>query len=358
MDRYTFFYKSLSRINSYLRMGTKRIDSTMKSRLSRLEAKRLVKLHVLQNERKIVDRDLKNRIKEYCHERFGDPSYWPWLAVYSEIRGEYVDGWIPYDYFRFQMIPKLNTGPRLSDFKTYDYQLFRKFSVKPYFLKISGLFYDCNLNQVEISEVRNFFNNLNKEVVIKYDTGSGGKNIQFTHSSSSITDDIKMHDNVLLQPALKQSVELDNLCSESVNTLRVMTQIKENGEIVKKFAILRFGIGGSRVDNLTTGGGFVPLFDNGKPMKNAYDINGFDLGEKHPQSGLRFVDLNVPSFQKSIDLCKKYHLKFPYQRLISWDICIEQGGEPRLIEWNTGNQYFFVPETILGPFWPKNLKDT
>jgi len=356
MDKHTFLYKIFGRLHTFQRAATKRLDDVMKNQSSRLEAKKFAALHVKHNGKQVVDRSLKAKIKNYCKERFGDSAYWPWLAVYSEIKGEFKEGWIPYDYYRFQLIPKWNTGPRLSAFKTYDYKLFPEFSVKPYFMKISGTFFDSELNRVEDNEVNDFFKNLDREVVIKNDEGSGGKSIKFIHSSLFNMDDLKSIDNVLLQPVVKQYAELGELYPQSVNTLRVMTHLQGNGEIVKKFAILRFGIGGNRVDNLTTGGGFVPLTDDGKAGQYAYDINGFNLGETHPETGLKYNTIKVPSFLKAIKLCKEYHYKFPYQRLISWDICIDERKDPKLIEWNTGNQYFFVPEAILGPLWPNKIK--
>jgi len=352
MDKYTLIHKVIGRLHSYVRNNTENLDNFLKHQRSRLEAKKLATFHVKQNGKKVVDRFLKAKIKNYCKVRFGDSAYWPWLAVYSEIRGEFKEGWIPYDYYRYKLIPKWNTGPSLSAFKTYDYQLFPEFSVKPYFVKISGALFDSELNRVEGSEVNDFFKKLDREVVVKNDEGSGGKSIKFIHSSLFDMDTLKSIDNVLLQPVVKQNAALDELYPQSVNTLRVMTHLQDNGEIIKKFAILRFGIGGSRVDNLSTGGGFVPLTNDGKTGQYAYDINGFNLGKAHPETGFKYNTIKVPSFKKAIKLCTEYHNKFPYQRLISWDICIDERGDPKLIEWNTGNQFFLAPEAILGPLWP------
>lgn len=81
----------------------------------------------------------------------------------------------------------------------------------------------------------------------------------------------------------------------------------------------------------------------------SYGINGFNLGETHPEFGFKYNTIKVLSIMKAIKLYTEYHHKFPYQRLISWDICIDHRKDPKLNEWNTGNQFILAPEAILGP---------
>src|SRR5690625_819650 len=57
---------------------------------------------------KIVDRKRIRVLKDYAKETFGSASFWPWLAFYTELRGEFKTGWIPLDYFTVYILKKYN----------------------------------------------------------------------------------------------------------------------------------------------------------------------------------------------------------------------------------------------------------
>ncbi len=47
-----------------------------------------------------------------------------------------------------------------------------------------------------------------------------------------------------------------------------------------------------------------------------------------------FDGFKVPSYDKAVSLVKKVHPLIPHFRLVSWDIAIDNEGEPVLIEAN------------------------
>ena len=138
---------------------------------------------------------------------------------------------------------------------------------------------------------------------------------------------------------------------DSVNTLRVTTFIKNDGSVVVKFVALRFGVDGSKVDNLSSGGQFIYFDADGKPSNRAYDDLGIEIGDRHKNSGYLFSDLKIPMFQEVLEACIRAHRKYPYDRLVGWDVCINETGKPILLEWNT-NPGFRIFECVFGPFFP------
>jgi len=64
----------------------------VKYRMSRNEAQILRKRLIKIKGNKVVDRALKTELKRYSHETFGSSAYWPWLALYTEMRGEFMEG--------------------------------------------------------------------------------------------------------------------------------------------------------------------------------------------------------------------------------------------------------------------------
>ena len=304
--------------------------------------------------RKVVTRKVKKSIKRYAKKRFGRKSYWSGLAQYAEIRGEFVEGWIPYDYFRFVLMPKLSPKPAIDmAFKTFDYQLFGDFAVKPLFLVISGIYFDSDLKFVSQDQLRSFMTTYDDEIVIKEASGWGGMQVRVMHASKFTTDLLKKGTDYVIQPYVKQHKVLNDLYPHSVNTLRVNTFLNKDGSVSVKAVAIRFGADGGRVDNVSSGGQPLFLDLTGKSDAVTYDpANWTETGDRHKNTGYRYADLEIPMFGEVLEKCKKAHLKFPYVRLVAWDICIDHTGEPKLIEWNLDNPEFGSLEARFGPFWP------
>lgn len=304
--------------------------------------------------RKVINKQVKNAIKAYSKRRFGRKSYWPYLALYTEVRGEFIEGWIPYDYFRFVFAPKLNPKPAvyLSAMKTFDFQLFGDFAVKPLFVYISDSYFDADLKYIHPDQVVAHFSEYNDTIVIKEGAGWGGLQVRIIHASEFTPDLLKEGSSYIIQPYVKQYKVLHDLYPDSVNTFRVNTFLKKDGSVSIKYVCLRFGADGSRVDNLTSGGSHLFFNLSGKPDKLSYDYNlGTEFGDRHKNTGYRYSDIKIPMFNEMLEKCKNAHLKFPYVRLIAWDVCIDSTGDPKLIEWNAINPAFYGQEAQWGPFW-------
>jgi len=312
--------------------------------------KKIVKL----NGKKVVNRKVKRNIKEYSKRRFGKKCYWPYLAYFSEIRGEFVEGWIPYDYLRFKLLPRLNPSPAgLMDFKTYDYQLFGDFAVRPLFILINDMYYDADLNYKDREQVMSFFSSYDGDIVIKEDTSWGGLDVRIMHASEYTLNAVKKGVNYVIQPYIEQHEDLSKVYPDSVNSIRVNTFLKKDGTIEVKSIWLRFGSDGSRVDNCTSGGDYIYIHLDGTPEKFTYDLDLFQpLSDRHKNSGFVFSEIKIPKFQEVKEKCCQAHLKFPYARIIAWDVCVDMEGNPRLLEWNTQNPDLTAVAPKWGPFWP------
>ena len=158
--------------------------------------------------------------------------------------------------------------------------------------------------------------------------------------------------NYIIQPFLKQYKVLHDLHPSSVNTFRVLTFRKKDGSVKVLLTYLRFGVDGSKVDNLSSGGQCVRFDASGKPEVQAYDEFGLKCGDRHKNSGKIFAELEIPMFQEVVDKCVSTHLVYPHVRLIGWDICIDETGAPKLIEWNSSRPSFSWEDFLFGPFFP------
>ncbi|MBN1386929.1 MAG: hypothetical protein JW965_00695 [Bacteroidales bacterium] len=308
----------------------------------------------------VIDRKLKKRIKQYARQKFGTKSYWPYLALYTEMRREFVEGWLPYDYYRYVLLPKMNPKNYryLSDAKTYDYRLFGEFAIKPLFVYVSGIFYNADLETINISELTNILAEFDDTIVVKEEFGMKGKQIQIIHSSEFEPEKLSKNINYVIQPYVRQYKVLNDLHPQSLNSFRVTTYLKDNGEVDLIFVILRFGVDGSRLDNLSIGGEYLYFDSSGKPSETSYygDMWCYKGGVRHKNTGFLFSDINLPMFGKMLDECKKAHKKYPYLRLIGWDVCIDETGDPKLVEWNAICPGFWPFEALFGPLWKEHIE--
>src|SRR5699024_5915173 len=101
-------------------------DTFIRFKMSRDRAHYIRKKVISIHGKKIVNKKEKSVIKEYCKKTFESKAYWPWLALYTELRGEFKEGWIPHDYYRFIILPKMNPEKymRFSEAKAMDHIIF------------------------------------------------------------------------------------------------------------------------------------------------------------------------------------------------------------------------------------------
>ena len=115
---------------------------------SRKQAKSIREQIVRKKGYSVLNKSLKKEIRDYAQKRFGSTEYAPWLETYTELREEFVEGWIPDDYYTFEMIPALN--PRsiahISNLKTFDHRLFKEFAIRPLAVRINGVFMTTRIN--------------------------------------------------------------------------------------------------------------------------------------------------------------------------------------------------------------------
>lgn len=207
-------------------------------------------------------------------------------------------------------------------------------------------------------ELLQFFNNVFKETgvenifikplelyggtgCIKLNKNNLKENIDLYYSSITKTGHI--HEEVI-----EQHQEINKIHKNCVNSVRLFTYIDTHKKTNIIVAYMRFGIGNSVVDNVSSGGFQVGVdLENGTLQAVGYQDMEFGGAEfyKHPTSGFVFKDFKVPYFNEVLDLTYKATDFLP-DRIIGWDIAITPNG-PILIE---ANEYpsVFAPDIIYG----------
>lgn len=305
----------------------------------------------------VIEKKTEKRIEAYAKKRFGDIGYAHWLFVYTELRGEFKEGWIPDDFFAYELLPFLNDEhiSHLSEVKSLDHSLFAPHAIVPVAKKINGIFFDAKnkitTENLFIKEIRD----TGGEVVIKKDNVQSGFGVQFVKAENVTSGHFPAGCDYLVQPSVRQQPELYKVHQYSVSTIRVTTYIDPSGNVQVKHRSLRFGEKDHRMVNQS--GLFLFLGGDGKVSSNIYSRIGLDLGSLHPDTGFNLRNFRVPSVPRAVKICKKMHLRFPYLRFIAWDLYIDEEGNPKIIEWNTIFPGMWENEALIGPLWSEEEID-
>lgn len=192
------------------------------------------------------------------------------------------------------------------------------------------------------------------ELVIKPSIGHmGGDRIRFFEPNRMSPEEFAnliayYRGNFVIQAVLKQHPQMSSFNPSSVNTLRLMTLLSK-GEATLLSAVLRVGSGGSRVDNHSSGGVFCGISAGGTTRRSAYDHRYRPVGPSAP--GGRITNVEIPSFADAVQMVQQLHKRFGHFRTISWDVAIDSGSLPVLIELNLERQSLNLHQVANGPLF-------
>ena len=174
----------------------------------------------------------------------------------------------------------------------------------------------------------------------------GGQGITKEEISESTDFDAlykRLTDNkqYLIEDAIVQHEKMNELYPGSVNTLRMVTLVNGKNEPHFMYALVRMGQKGAKVDNISSGGMYSPVNENGIITHPAFCDKEGICHEIHPTSGTKIPGFEIPYFKEAVELVKKAALVIPDMRYIGWDIAITEKG-PILVEGNNFPSYDMV----------------
>ena len=146
-----------------------------------------------------------------------------------------------------------------------------------------------------------------------------------------------MKADLVVQRPIRQHPDLAKINDSSVNTIRMLSLLTEDG--VKIYStILRMGVSGAKVDNASSGGITCGVLPDGHCRDfGFYSYVGGGKNKKrfeHPTSGMKFGEIVIPHFDKLKELVLAAHPMMPFFRMISWDLAVDEEGDAVLIESN------------------------
>lgn len=184
-----------------------------------------------------------------------------------------------------------------------------------------------------------------KNLIFKPRSGKGGGGITCTQFEDGVVNAIqrglvvpleglKAECDLIVQKFVVQHEDMNRI-SKSTNTIRAVTIKRMNGEILIVGTYARFGVGSSKVDNLSQGGICVSVdIDSGELAERGFDRMS-QIFQEHPTSKVPFAGYQIPRWKEVIALAKKVQSDFDFYPLLGMDIAITEKG-PVVIEINSG----------------------
>lgn len=178
----------------------------------------------------------------------------------------------------------------------------------------------------------------------------------FLIKKESLQEDLQKYGAYILnndcihQEVIVQHPKINRIYKNSLNTIRFDTYIDKESEIHILSAFMRFGRGGSVIDNGSLGGIYVSVdIESGTLKGKSHQLMKYGGGQldAHPDSKILFDGFVIPYFQESKELVIKAVSYIP-NRIIGWDIGISEIGSV-LIEGNDNNS-LITPDIAYGGY--------
>jgi hypothetical protein len=228
---------------------------------------------------------------------------------------------------------------------------------------INGMYF-INDKAVTEEDVIEKCKNSSERLVIKpsIESGGGKKVFDFyvndsitTYKNFSLTELLRLFKkDFIIQKVLSQNKQLKQLNSSSLNTLRIMSYLKDNKVYVIS-TVLRIGKSGMFTDNSSSGGIVCGVSEKGFLKEYGYYSNG--KRTQKTDSGYDLKEFEIPSYDLALKMVKEMHYKVPNFKIISCDVAINVDNQPVLIEYNTYRQDIRIHQLANGPVFENYLSE-
>lgn len=134
----------------------------------------------------------------------------------------------------------------------------------------------------------------------------------------------------ILQEKLINHSTINKIYSKSLNTLKLITILNDDGSVEFFDAVMRFGAGGNVIDNASRGGVFVGVNINGYLQNVGYHEPGLKqnlvVNGIHPDTCEKFAGMRLPFWDEMLKTAYRFHKFFYGIPSIGWDVAFTPNG--------------------------------
>lgn len=320
---------------------------------------------IIGNKPFLRDKEFEKESKAYWKEKTNIVINPIWHSFYSHCNGIKDVRYVPENIYYAYIEPFYNKKQfsQCCDDKCYYSERFPEYVLRErgkrpntILRNISGLFYDNDFNILRRNEAIKLLAEIHTGYVIKESiTGTGGNRLIFVEpgKQKSPNEIKKIFDkyskNYVVEELITQCKELEALNPTSINTIRFITYLDEEGTHILS-SVFRIGGKNSKTDNFSTGGMACGIDENGVLKQVGYNQEYDRFTDIHP-NGIQFAEHIIPGYDKAKELVMFLHHRFGHFRIISWDIAIGEDYTPIIIEFNLTPQSIDFHQINNGPLF-------
>ena len=193
-----------------------------------------------------------------------------------------------------------------------------------------------DLKESSLDDFKKFINK--KEVVFaKIPNGEGGHGIskiivKDIKDVKKLYDELISKNQILVEDAIVQSKDLNEINPNVVCSFRIITIYKDNKVYLVNNA-LRINQDDANVIGCTNDL-YFSLGEDGRINSNVIDDYG-NIYERHPLTNKKFSEVKIKGVKEAFDMCILAHKRIRNVRYIGWDVAFSDKG-PVIVE---GNEY-------------------
>ena len=162
---------------------------------------------------------------------------------------------------------------------------------------------------------------------------------------------------ILVQERLQIHPSLSKITGNGLSSFRIYTLNYKHGKSRALAAFIRFGIKEKKTDHSHNGGIYAPVeLENGVVQKGLCISENNEWQSEHPATGKTFEGLEIPDWNRLMDLATKTADKCPDLKWVGWDLMLTSDG-PRLIEGNVGDNDFKSAQLLFNGFITNGIFD-
>ena len=299
----------------------------------------------------------KQQVKDVWGDRIKSDCYATHELVYS-VTGRFDPRVCPEMLFRKHIELKMNNFQLKYGFteKNYFDRLFPDEPMPKTVLRnINGVLLTGDYRPVSLEQAQQIIAGYDKLIVKpSMENGVGrGVNLYTQGQYEQIFKDYKR--DYLVQEVLKQHSSVSALNESSVNVVRVIS-LSLNGKVSPVNCTIRCG---AITDNLVTedGRGMFAIGVNwdGTLKDEAF----FSCGERITvaPNGQNFAGVQLPNFDKALEMTTRIHEKLPHFGFIAFDVCFKEDGSPCIMEFNIRGPGVLYYQYANGPLFGERTQE-
>ncbi len=294
----------------------------------------------------------KKEIRKYWKQYGIEVPCFEWHRFFYMRTGQQRLDFIPKTLFNYDVKPflsDLRLSPAWSDKSYLDFFIRGVNTPVNIVRNVNGHLLGTDFNEIskdEADEAMNRFDALVIKPTVFTNTGQGVQLLKPPYRIDRYLEEYNR--DFVIQLPLRQHDEMAKLNKSSVNTIRVNSVFIE-GEVHVMSCFVKVGQTGEFADNNGKERYFIGIkLPDG--TLNDYAID-HDMVSYHAiPSGYEFAGKKIPGFEKMCSMICKAHRQIAHFGLAFWDVCIDEDGEPCIVEVNLTAPDSAIAQAACGPF--------